>query len=354
MSLVSALDQARWSRQAYRQWRRAAGSAAAVAGLLLIAGCHVPFTSSSAASGPTASGTVTVAAAPGLADAPLYIGIKDGYFSRAGLTVRVDPTSSVVSGLAALHSGRANVVFGDYADMFYAQEQRKAAPQLRAVADGYDAAPNVIEVLTLPRSGITGPADLRGQRVGTAMNQEKPVTSTQPTPLPYSLDTVAAWSVLAGNNIDPSSVHWVPMQSGNLIGALAHHQVDAILATEPTIYAAETQLGAVPVLDAATGATANLPVAGYFTNSAYASQHGDVVRAFRAALEQAQAQGGMAGPVQAALTKGAGLPAKTAALVTVGQYPTTLSALNLQRVANLMFSFNALPSALTVSSIVAK
>ena len=83
MRLLSGPDQARWGGRAGRSGCRAAGVAAIAVGLILVAGC----TGSTAGSGPTASGTITVAAAPGVADAPLYIGIRDGLFSRAGLTV---------------------------------------------------------------------------------------------------------------------------------------------------------------------------------------------------------------------------------------------------------------------------
>ena len=77
----------------------------AAAGLLLVAGCSALGTSSNA-SEPTASGTVTVVATPGVADAPLYIAIKDGLFRQAGLTVHVVPGESIRSEVAALQSGR--------------------------------------------------------------------------------------------------------------------------------------------------------------------------------------------------------------------------------------------------------
>jgi hypothetical protein len=41
-------------------------------------------------------------------------------------------------------------------------------------------------------------------------------------------------------------------------------------------------------------------------------------------------------------------------MVTVGTYPTTLSAPNLQRVVNLMFDFGSLPKKFNVQSIVVK
>ena len=151
MRHVSAPDQAQRGGRNRRPGRHAAGVVAAAAGLILVTGCHVAGFSSAAAGGPTASGTVTVEAAPGVPDAPLYIGLRDGLFSKAGLTVHVVSATSVPKEVAALRSGTADIAFGDYANMFYAQEQ-KPSPDLLALADGYDAGPNVVEVLTLPGS----------------------------------------------------------------------------------------------------------------------------------------------------------------------------------------------------------
>jgi NitT/TauT family transport system substrate-binding protein len=351
MRLLSGPDQARWGGRAGRPGRRAAAVAATAIGLILVAGCQFPGTGSSAGSGATASGTITVAAAPGVADAPIYIGIRDGLFSRAGLTVKVVSNLSAPQAMSALHSGHVNIVFADYATMFYAQEQTPS-PHLLTVADGYDAGPSVMEILTLPSSPIVSPKNLAGQTIGTAAPQLMPTRGPGGRFRPYSQDTLAAWSVLNSDNVDPTSIHWRPMAATRLLGALKAHRVDAILASEPTIYAAESQLGAVPVLDACTGATANLPLYGYFTNQAYAGQHADVVTAFRDALDKAQAQAAMTAPLQAALTKSAGLRPQTAALVTFGTYPTTLSAQNIQRVVKLMFFFNVLDSQLSVPSLV--
>jgi NitT/TauT family transport system substrate-binding protein len=357
MWLVSARDRARGGGATGRPGRRAAGVMAAAAGLFLVAGCHV-FGTSSNASGPTASGTVTVVATPGVADAPLYIGIKEGLFRQVGLTVRVVPTESVRSEVAALASGSANIAFGDYADMFYAQQRSASAGHLEIVANGYDAAPNTVEVLTLPGKGsITSPTGLLREVIGTPEPQliAPGLACKAPCKRPYSLETVAAWSVLSYDNVDPHLITWRPMPTGSLIGALQSRQVDAILATEPTIYQAESHAGAVPLLDAASGATANLPLAGYFTTASYVKQHSNVIAAFRAALLKAQADGTMSGPVQTALTQHAGLDSRTASLVTLGTYPTSLEPADLQLVATMMYNFNTLPTGpLTVSSMIPK
>ena len=351
MRRVSARYWAKYGGPAGRTRRRAAGVTAAAAGLLLVAGCHVPGTSSAAAE-PTGSGTVTVAAPPSVADAPLYIAMKNGLFRQAGIHVRVVSTSdgSARSGVSALRSGQADIAFGDYADMFYAQQKSRG---LQVVANGYDAASSVMEVLTLPNSPITSPKDLAGKIIGTAEPQEMPFSSSKP----YSLDTIATWSVLSSDNVDPTKITWKPMPITELIGALRTGEVNAILATEPTIYSAEIQLGAVPVLDSCTGATANLPLGGYFTDTGYAKAHAANVAAFRGALLKAQADASMTTPVQGALMHFAGLTVQTASLVTLGTYPTGLQVADLQRVANLMFNFNAEPTGagtLTVSSMIAR
>lgn len=352
MRHVSAPDQARWGGRRRRPGRRAAGVVAAAAGLLLVTGCQFPGFSSSQAGGPTAAGTVTVEAAPGVADAPLYVGLRDGLFSKVGLTVHVVNSSSVPQAVAALRNHTADIAFGDYANMFYAQEQNPA-PHLLAVADGYDAGPNMVEVLTLPGSKIVTPRELENKVIGTASAQAIP-THNNNQPQPYGIDTLATWSVLASDNVRVRTITWDPMPASKLIGALQDGQVDAILATEPIIYAAESQLGAVPVVDSCTGATANLPLDGYFTTNSYATKNAQVVAAFRGALAKAQAQAAMAAPLQTALTKSAGLKAQAAAMVTLGTYPTTTSALSLQRVVGLMFSFGSLPKTFDVKSIVVK
>jgi hypothetical protein len=129
------------------------------------------------------------------------------------------------------------------------------------VADAYDAAPSVMEVLARPDTGITKPQQLEGKTIGTPEPQEMPFSAT----LPYSEETLATQSVLTTDGVSPSSVHWRAMPTDELVSALQNHQVSAILATEPTIYQAEIQLGAAEVLDSCSGQTASLPLAGYFT-----------------------------------------------------------------------------------------
>ena len=333
-----------------RPSRSVSAAVGALAAAALAAGCSV----AGASPGTPAAGTttITVAAAPGVDDAPLYLAVKDEIFQSAGLNVKITSYQSVSQELQALADGKVDVAAGDYVDFFYAEAHSKL--NLRIVADGYHAAPGVMEVLTLPGSGITAPQQLEGKTVGTPEPQVIPVQKDAP----YSLETVATQSALENDGVNLAQlpndrqVKWRPMPSADLINALADHQVSAILVQEPYIYEAESRLGAVEVLDSCSGATASLPLSGYFATGSFAHKNPDAVEDFRSALQRAQAVAVQPGPVEAVLAHNSGMSMETASLVTIGAYPTSLDAASLQRVAGLMFSFGVLVRTLDVTGMV--
>jgi NitT/TauT family transport system substrate-binding protein len=356
MKMVSA------SRSPARPWssgraRIAAGCAAA--SVVLLAGCQLPGSGSSGALQQAPAGSsITVASVPGVGDAPLYVAQQEGLFRQAGLTVHIRRYPTAAAEVAALHNGAANVAAGDYASFFYAQEQATApasatsskptetASPMVVLADGYDAAPDIMDVLVRPNSQISSPQDLQGKTIGTAQ-PELPANGA-----PYSLETVAASSVLENDGVPLNQVHFKPMPEDQLIGALQSGAVDAILVTEPEIYQAESQIGARSVLDACSGETVNLPLEGYFAPAAYAKQHQDALAAFHGALMRAQASANQPAPLNSALTHYMGMSRETASLITVGTYPTSLRVSSLQRVADLMSFYGSLTRPLDISRMV--
>ena len=350
-------------RRAGHPVRVLAGMTALVAGLLTVAGCTGSSSSTATPTFTDANNVIRVAETPGVGDAPLFIAFQQGLFRQAGLQVRITNYGSARSELVALQHGQADVAFGDYADMFYAQAQSEAKGaknglNMVIVADGYDAVANTMEVLALPpaahQAAIVTPQNLAHKTVGTASAGVMP---TNVPGTPYSLDTVATQSVLQNDSVSPSSISWRPLPPGApqeaLLQQLKSHQVDAILATEPTIFEAESQLGAVPVLDSCTGATSNLPLDGYFSTRAFASAHHSKLAAFRSVLYRAQAlANNQSEPVRTTLEGSEGMSVEDASLLTIGQYPTTVSVNDLQRVISLMFAFSAIPTQPSVKAMI--
>jgi NitT/TauT family transport system substrate-binding protein len=317
----------------------------AIAAALAASGCSI------SGSGNSGSGQLTVGIVPGIDNSPLMVGLQEGLFRDHGLNVVTRNFTSLKSEFQALKSGSVDIAAGDYADFFYEQATNMAS--LHLVADGYDAAPGVMEVLTRPGSGITTPQGLEHRVVATPEPQLIPSFNGSYTSgiVPYSIETLATESVLQSDGVPPTSVRWKPTPMQDMIRELSSGQVSAILVTEPYVIAAESQLGAVEVMDSVSGPTASLPLSGYFSLAAYAGAHGAQLQQFQAALGSAQSDAATAGPLQAMLPHFTGMSAQDAALETLGLFPTSLSVGQVQRVADLMYRSGVIPSPLSVSDL---
>jgi NitT/TauT family transport system substrate-binding protein len=315
---------------------RPGGALALLSVAILVAACT---TSSS----PGGGQDLTVAVQPGVDTAPLNIAQRDGLFSHEGLTVTVKQVQSTQAAYNDLLDGSADVAGGDYAGFFYAVAK---GSRLKLIADGYDAGTGSMELLTLPNSPITTPADLKGKTVGTPYNQIAPPAGN----FPYNIETLAAESVLQSDGIDPADVNWDRIPASQMINALGSGRVDAILVTEPQITMAETQLGAVELFDACSGVTANLPLTGYFSTAKVAGQDAGALTAFQKAMSQAQGAAANRGTIQSALADN-NITAEDAALVNIGQYPTSINVGQIQRVADLMYSSGMITVPVSVASL---
>jgi NitT/TauT family transport system substrate-binding protein len=292
-----------------------------------------------------------VAVISGTDSVPLLIAVRDRLFRQHGLNVVVKTYPSLRPEFQALKQGSVDIAVGDYADFLYEQAVGKAS--LHLVADGYDATSSVMEVLSLPGSGITGPQDLVNKVVATPEPQLIPSENgaSASSSVPYSIETLATQSILNSDGVTPTAVKWKPTQPQDMIRELRKGQVSAILATEPYITEAESQLGAVEVMDSCSGLTANLPLSGYFSLAAYADAHRAELQQFQAVLKLAQANASIGGSLQAMLPHFAGMSRQDAALITIGSYPTSLSVAQVQRVADLMYDSGVISTPLSVSRL---
>lgn len=329
-------------------WRRRLRPIAAVfAGLvplLVITGCN-PF--SSLASNSTGQ-VIRVAAVPGIENANLFLAAHGGYFSRAGVTVKIERFRTVPAELKALTLGQVDVIAADYGDMFYAEVQSRN-PIYQILADGYDAAPGITEILTMPNSRITTPADLAGRTVPVPDSEQVHAPSGDPT----TLAVASAVSVLQSDGVNLAAVNWKPMSQQQEISDLIHGHVGAVLLTGLNVYLAQ-QAGAVELIDACSGPTSGIPLDGFFATRGWLAEanHSAAAKAFQQGLYNADAAAEMPGPIQAVLPTWMHISKQEAELVTTGSYPLSTITASLQRTAALLWNEGTTASEPSVADMV--
>jgi len=286
------------------------------------------------------SGTITIAAAPGVDDAPLYLAQEKGMFAAAGLHVVIKNFGSQGAELAAIEGNKAQIAASDYGNVFASQQERS---NLRLLADGYDATSGSVEILSLPKYNIGSALDLQGSPTGQGspigLPSDSAVGNTLVQGVPESLYVAAAREVMSNFLASGAdTLTWQKMSQQKEISQLASGRLHAVLLTEPYIYDAEATLGAMPVLDVFSGGTASLPISGYVATNSWVKNNGTAVADFQSAIEQAQSSAAITGPIQQVLPKlpGAGFTPQVANMVTIGTYPTSTNVGALQRVTELM------------------
>ena len=323
------------SRRLLLSRRRAPARARALLG---VACCAVALLAAACSSGGNGMGavpgTITIAAAPGVDDAPLWLAQQKGLFAADGLHVVIKNFGSQSAELAAIEDNKAQIAASDYGNIFAHQQ---AQPNLlRLLADGYDAGTASVEILSLPKYNVSTALDLQGAPIGLPSDSAVGKTSTG---VPESLYVAAAREVMSNYLASGAdTLTWSPMSQQKEISQLASGKLHSVLLTQPYIYDAEATLGATPVLDVFSGGTASLPISGYVATSAWVKANATAVADFQSAIEQAQYDAALAGPIQQVLPRlpGAGITTQEADMVTAGTYPTSTNVGELERVNELM------------------
>jgi NitT/TauT family transport system substrate-binding protein len=308
---------------------RAGRVSLAAAGGLALAALAAACSTSSAATQPPPPGLekthLTVGALPIVDSVGLYLAIKNGYFQQEGLTVTADPVAKSPDAIPLMEQGKVDIIAGaNYVSFFQAQLASAGKLKFKVLVDGTTCGPDTFNVLALPNSGINSPAQLAGKTI--AVN------------LVNNIQTLLTNTALRAANVNPATVHYKLVPFPKMAAALKAHQVDAISAVEPFITGAELSEGAQNILSTCTGPTASFPISGFIATQAWTQKYPNTARAFQIALDrgQALADSNRADVEQALTGYIKGLTSQEAAIVNLGQFPTTLDSTHLQRVASLM------------------
>ncbi|KOX18508.1 thiamine biosynthesis protein [Saccharothrix sp. NRRL B-16348] len=324
------------SRRVGLSARRIFGVVSAVAMLAVVSGCGLlggseeKPTDAAAAPGKVEKAKIKLGLLPILDVASVHVAIKKDYFKEEGLEVEVSYLQGGAVAIPGLINGELDFTFGNWVSFFTAESKgaAKAVDGLKLVSDGYQAKPEMFLILAKAGSPIKSPKDLEGKTI--AINTFKNIAE------------LTAKATLEANDVDPAKVTFKEFPFGDMEAAVQNGAVDAAFMVEPFISRAQRTSGQITVLDAASGPTADIPIAGYATSGKFAKENPNTVAAFQRAMAKGQRDAADRPTVEPLLVEYAKVDKETASLVHFGEFPTTLDATRLQRVAGLMRTYGLL------------
>lgn len=255
--------------------------------------------------------------------APLYVAIRGGMFQRAGLTVELlDSETS---------EAEPDIYFGSWvgqfsnlskgADYVFVGEASQATERYTGLVVSPDSSYRLLSDIPQPRIGI---AELNG--VGRLLTESA-----------YALSG--------------SQVEFVQLKGPEIAGALGGNRVDACWVIEPQITTLQVTHGTRLLVDTASGPTKGFPLSGYSCPRKFAEDNPRTVRAFQAVLKEAQEVAADPARLRDVLVEDIKIDPSVASLMPRPQYPVSLNAARLQRVADHMFSHGRLPAPLDVRKV---
>lgn len=313
---------------------RAVGLLAVGMAALLTAGCGLfggdsesegaSDSSSTAAAGPLEKTTLNVGVMVGIDCSGPQLALLNDAFKEEGLTIKPETVQSGAIAIPKLAGGGLDVTFGNWVSFMKAQGK---VADLRFISESYISTPNSnFAVIATPDSGINGPKDLAGKKV--AVNALS------------NINELLLRAVLDANDVEFNSVQLVEMAFPDMAAALQNKTVDAAATIDPFVVNAQKTIGAKIVTDlTGQGPTENFPLSGFAVTKDFADKNPNTVAAFQRALLKGQQAAADRANIQEALPKFAKMDPETAAIVRIGQFPTSIDPKRLQRVADLLKTY---------------
>jgi NitT/TauT family transport system substrate-binding protein len=243
---------------------------AAAAAVLLVSACG----GGSGSGGDSAGGLteVKVSVIPIVDVAPVYVGLKQGFFGDQKLKLDVVTAQGGAAIVPAVVAGQVEFGFSNFTSLMVAKS--KELP-LKVVSAGVGstgvAGKDFGGVIVKDGSPIKTAKDLAGKKV--AVNTLNNINDT----------TVRASIRKAGG--DPKDVQFTELGFPDMGAALDKGSVDAIQVVEPFLSAA-LKAGGRLVASNYVDTAPKLTIAGYFTSEKTATEKPDLVKRFGAALQK--------------------------------------------------------------------
>lgn len=238
--------------------------------ITLVAMCAMLLSPAAAGSQTPAPIAFSVVTSSSDSGGEVYYAADLGIFKKYGLDVTIIPVPNGEAAAAAVASGKYEIAQGNLAAIASARD--KGIPLvLVAPASLYDAKAATSALLVHNDSTIKKAADLIGKTVGG--------------PGLRDIGTISVDMWLQQQGVNPSSVHFVELSSGQLQPALARGTIDAAIVIEPYLssaLASDDRVLALPY----TAIAPHFIIAAYFTTGDWLKAHAATARAFAGAIAE--------------------------------------------------------------------
>lgn len=267
--------------------------------------------------------------------APLRLAVERKLFENSGLRVELVEQRDQHRTMSALKAGEVDIAFAGNLTLLKAAAN---GTRLELQGEAYISGPNTMALVTLPGSGYYGPT-----------SKTAPVIAVDPHD---DLGKLTTRSRLETEGVDPRHVEFTELNFDEMMTALGKREIDAAWLTEPNISKAQKEFGAKIVTDTARGAMQDFPMSSYAADKQRASGNPHTFALFRSIFSEAQELANDPSVVRDMVGEFTSLDKTSVALVAIGTFPTSLNAVRLQRVADLMHNSGLVRQRIDVSSLV--
>jgi NitT/TauT family transport system substrate-binding protein len=302
---------------------RAAAFLAGLACVLTLAACGGDGDSTAGDTGPA---TLKVGVIPIADVAPLYLGVKKGFFEREKLTIRPQLAEGGAQIVTSVVSGDYEIGFSNTTSLIIAASKGLPVQILAQGVLGGASTKDAWDALLVPkRSPIRTAQDLRGKTVGV-----NNLNNVGPLAINTALDK---------RGVDYKAVKYVEVPFPEMNAALDAGRIDAGFVVEPFVTQG-TAAGARAILHPYEETEQELTIATYFATRSYVEKHRGVVDRFKRAidrsLEYAAAHPDEVRDVVLDYTK---IPAKGAQAMVLATWRADLNRPTIERTADLALRY---------------
>lgn len=275
---------------------------------LVVAGCSQSGGTGTAGVAATQDADIRIAAVPSADLSGVYIAEDDGFFTKAGLHVKIVKISASKAIIADQLAGDIDLCAGAYMPYISAEA---AGKKFAILAEGSVMTPGTRALLVPKGSGLTTLGQLAGKTVG--MNATN------------SIGTLLVDAALEEDGVNPGTINFVTDPKGfpTMAKELSEQTWDAAFFGEPYITQGEEDYGETTLVDLDQGALTGLPISGYIVTQSWLEKNPRTAAAFVKAIEEAQLLADTdPDAARAAMAESDHLPTVVTDLMAIPDFPT--------------------------------